>query len=62
MPKNKLFQRLICLLKNYFFYLLSHFIFQNAFQFHLENIQSKFFSAQNIKTQKKLQQPFQLHP
>ncbi|OIV43683.1 hypothetical protein BKM63_00295 [Flavobacterium johnsoniae] len=51
MPKNKFFKRLFYPLKNYFFYLLSHFIFQSAFRLNLENILPKLFSAQNINTQ-----------
>ncbi|KRD61750.1 hypothetical protein ASE40_09505 [Flavobacterium sp. Root935] len=59
MPKNKLFQRLNYSLKNYFFYLFSHFIFKNAFQLHLEILFSNLFSAPNIKVQNIPKRPLQ---
>ncbi len=52
MPKNKFFKRHNYLSKNYFFYLLKHFILQNASPLHLETDFSNLFSVQSTKVQK----------
>ncbi len=53
MPKNKLFKSQNYNSQNPSFYHFTHFIFQNAFQFHFETVFSNLFSVSSISRQKK---------